>query len=916
MERPLSPQIPEAKRTGFRRETLPTRKDPASTARFSPRGYIYVETVLGVAMRLDRLTDAARAALERSFSDALERRQQGVEPLHLLGALLQDRSVAAELLKGMGVDTDALWTRLNERLADLPTADHVAPAEQYLSRELSRVLEAAESTAERQKERYVSVERLLQALAQDTSSAGALLREAGVEPGRLEETVQGLRAGHAGVESRSHESELKALSKYSRDLTALARERKLDPVIGRDEEIRRVIQILSRRTKNNPVLIGDPGVGKTAIVEGLAQRVVQGDVPESLREKRVAALDLGALLAGAKFRGEFEERLKAVIQEVEHSDGQVVLFIDEIHTLVGAGAVEGGAMDASNLLKPALARGTLRCIGATTTEEYRKHIEKDAALERRFQPVLVAEPSVEDTISILRGLRERYELHHGVRIHDAALVAAATLTARYIPDRHLPDKAIDAIDEAASMVRLSLDSRPPELDQLTRRIRQLEVERVSLKKEHDPGSRERLSRLERELATLREQEDGLLARWKREKEKVEEVRRLRQELEDARTEEQQAERAGDLERVARLRYGRIPELRKALETHVGAIGQGGQLLREEVDQEDVAQVVSRWSGVPVARMLQGEVERLLTMEETLRQRIVGQDEAVSAVARAVRRARSGLADPNRPMGVFLFLGPTGVGKTFLAQSLAEFLFHDPKALVRLDMSEYMEKHSVARLVGAPPGYVGYEEGGQLTEAVRRRPFTVILLDEVEKAAPEVMNVLLQLLDEGRLTDGQGRTVDFRNTLIIMTSNLAAETFAQDMPEEERKKAVDRALRSFFRPEFLNRLDEVIVFHALTPKEIGSIVRLQLRQVEDRLRERRISLKLTPSAERLLVRLGFDPEYGARPLKRTLQRLVVDPLTERILSGTVPEGSEVTLGAEGDRITFQVSPRRAEETAAH
>ncbi len=864
-------------------------------------------------MRLDRLTDAARAALERAFADALGRRQQGVEPLHLLRALLEDRSVVSDLLQGMGVDLGSLRDRLNERLGTLPTVDHVAPAEQYLSRELTRVLDAAEAQAERRKERYVSVERLLQALAEDPSSRD-LLREAGVEPERLDQTVQGLRAGHPGVESRSHEAELKALSKYSRDLTALPRERKLDPVIGRDEEIRRVIQILSRRTKNNPVLIGDPGVGKTAIVEGLAQRVVQGDVPESLREKRVAALDLGALLAGAKFRGEFEERLKAVIQEVENSDGQVVLFIDEIHTLVGAGAVEGGAMDASNLLKPALARGTLRCIGATTTEEYRKYIEKDAALERRFQPVAVSEPSVEDTISILRGLRERYELHHGVRIHDAALVAAATLTARYISDRHLPDKAIDAIDEAASMVRLSLDSRPPELDQLTRRIRQLEVERVSLKKEHDPGSRERLSRLERELATLREQEDGLLARGKREKEKVEEVRRLRRELEEARTEEQQAERAGDLERVARLRYGRIPELRKALETHGGVAGTAGQLLREEVDQEDVAQVVSRWSGVPVARMLQGEVDRLLAMEETLRQRIVGQDEAVSAVARAVRRARSGLADPNRPMGVFLFLGPTGVGKTYLAQSLAEFLFHDPKALVRVDMSEYMEKHSVARLVGAPPGYVGYEEGGQLTEAVRRRPFTVLLLDEVEKAAPEVMNVLLQLLDEGRLTDGQGRTVDFRNTLVIMTSNLAAESFAQEMPPEERKKAVDQALRSFFRPEFLNRLDEVIVFNALTPKEIGAIVRFQLRQVEERLKERRITLKLTAPAEKLLVRQGFDPEYGARPLKRTLQRLVVDPLTEKILSGAIPEGSEVVLGAEGDTVSLQVSPRRAEAPA--
>jgi ATP-dependent Clp protease ATP-binding subunit ClpB len=866
-------------------------------------------------MRLDRLTDAARSALERAFALALERNQQGVEPLHLLRALLEEGSVAADLLTGAGVDLSALQARAESALRAQPEADHVSPSEQYVSRELTRVLDRAEAESKELKDRYVSVEALLLALSLESTPARELLGESGASPEKLRAAIQGLRASSPGAQSRGHEGGLKSLEKYSRDLTELARQNQLDPVIGRDEEIRRVIQILSRRTKNNPVLIGDPGVGKTAIVEGLAQRMVAGDVPESLKDKRLHSLDLGALLAGAKFRGEFEERLKSVIREVEGSNGEVVLFIDEIHTLVGAGAVEGGAMDASNLLKPGLARGTLRCIGATTLEEYRKHIEKDAALERRFQTVLVREPSVEDTISILRGLKERYELHHGVRIHDAALVAAATLTARYLSDRHLPDKAIDAIDEAASMVRLSLDSRPPELDQLTRRIRQLEVEKVSLRKESDPASRERLSRLERELANLREEEHALLSRWKKEKEKVEEVRRLRRELEAARTEEIEAERAGDLERVARLRYGRVPELKKALEAHTAAESSGRQLLREEVDEEDVAQVVSRWSGVPVSRMMAGEAERLLEMEKVLRGKVVGQDEAVSAVARAVRRARSGLADPNRPMGAFLFLGPTGVGKTYLAQTLAEFLFHDPKALVRLDMSEYMEKHSVARLVGAPPGYVGYEEGGQLTEAVRRRPFTVLLLDEVEKAAPEVMNVLLQLLDEGRLTDGQGRTVDFRNTLVIMTSNLAAEVFSQELSETERRRRVDQALRGFFRPEFLNRLDEVIIFHPLTPKEVGAIVSLQLAAIETRLKDRRLKLKVTPAAERLLAKEGFDAEFGARPLKRVLQRRVVDPLTEKVLAGEVPEGSEIEIDADGEELRLKVRPPRAPRTPA-
>ncbi len=869
-------------------------------------------------MKLERLTDAARGALERAFSLALEHRHQAVEPAHLLLSLLDEEGgMVPGLLGGLSVDLSRLRNSTEDALAREPVAEHVAPAEQYLSKDLANALDAAEKAAQAKKDRYVAVEHLLLGLLKTPSPVKGLLESSGVSVAGVEKALAGLRAPGETVDSRDREKQYKALEKYSRDLTALARSHKLDPVIGRDDEIRRVIQILSRRTKNNPVLIGDPGVGKTAIVEGLAQRIAQGDVPEGLKDKTVAALDLGALLAGSKFRGEFEERLKGVLKDVERSDGRVILFIDEVHTLVGAGAVEGGAMDASNLLKPALARGTLRCVGATTTEEYRKYIEKDAALERRFQPVVVREPSVEDAISILRGLKERYELHHGVRIHDSALVAAATLSARYIPDRHLPDKAIDVIDEAASMVRLSLDSRPPEIDQLTRRIRQLEVERVSLKKENDAASRERLSALERELSNLKEEESQLLARWKKEKEKVDVIRRLQEELDRARTEESEAERVGDLEKVARLRYGTIPEIQRQLEAKVREVNQGPggeSLLREEVDEEDVAQVISKWSGVPVARMMEGEMQRLLTMEEVLRERVVGQDEAIEAVSRAVRRARSGLADPNRPMGVFLFVGPTGVGKTYLAQTLADYLFHDPKAMVRIDMSEYMEKHSVARLIGAPPGYVGYEEGGQLTEAVRRRPYTVLLLDEVEKAAPEVMNVLLQLMDEGRLTDGQGRTVDFRNTLVIMTSNLGTELFREEHSDAERRALVEKALRGFFRPEFLNRLDDVVLFHALARSEIVKIVELQLKGVEARLAERRIRLAVTSEAKQLLADAGFDPEFGARPLKRTLQRLVVDPLTTRILEGEVPDGSEVEVGVHGGAIHLSVRPPATARTA--
>jgi ATP-dependent Clp protease ATP-binding subunit ClpB len=859
-------------------------------------------------MRLDKLTDAARGTLERAFSRAAELRHASVEPEHLLLALLAEPTgTATEVLKSVPVDVPKLATKLEERLASLPTADHVAPTDQYISRSLTAVIEAAEDEARRRNDRYTSAEQLLVGLLTAKSEAKEILEDFGARRASVEAALESIRGPNRKVDSRTEEQEYRALEKYGRDLTQLARERKLDPVIGRDDEIRRVIQILSRRTKNNPVLVGDPGVGKTAIAEGLAQRVAARDVPDSLRDRRVVMLDLGALLAGAKFRGEFEERIKAVLNEVERAEGKIILFIDELHTLVHAGSTEGGAMDASNLLKPALARGTLHCIGATTIQEYRKYIEKDAALERRFQPVYVTEPTVEDTVSILRGLKERYELHHGVRIHDAALVAAATLTARYIPDRHLPDKAIDAVDEAASMVRLAVDSRPPELDQLTRRIQQLQIERAALQKEKDPASVDRLQKLEKELANLKETEGSLLARWKREKEEVQQIRELRQRLEGAKAEEEEAARSGNLEVAARLRYGTVPELQKALEDTAAKLAHSSEptLLREEVGEEDVASVVAKWSGVPVARVVEGETQRLLRMEPEIRTRVVGQDEAVDAVAKAVRRSRSGLGDPNRPMGIFLFIGPTGVGKTELAKALAGFLFHSEKALVRIDMSEYMEKHTVARLIGAPPGYVGYEEGGQLTEAVRTKPYTVILFDEIEKAHPDVVNVLLQLMDEGRLTDGQGRTVDFRNTLVIMTSNLGTDLLEKAENDAERRKVIDGALKSFFRPEFLNRLDEVVVFHALTEKEIGQIAELQVALVQSRLRDRRIRLILTPKARALLAQEGFDPQFGARPLKRAVQHLVVDPLTVKMLAGEVRDGAEVTIGAEGGKVTLEI-----------
>jgi ATP-dependent Clp protease ATP-binding subunit ClpB len=849
-------------------------------------------------MELDKYTERVKGFLQSAQTSALARGHQRLTPEHLLKVLLDDKEgLAANLIRAAGGDPVAALAALDAELDKLPKVEGAGAGQIYMAPETARVLEQAEKIAEQAGDSFVTVERLLMAIAMASGTAAArVLAAAGVTAQSLNRAIESVRKGRR-AESATAEEGYDALKKYARDLTEAAREGKLDPVIGRDEEIRRTIQVLSRRTKNNPVLIGEPGVGKTAIVEGLALRIVQGDVPESLKDKRLMALDLGALVAGAKYRGEFEERLKAVLTEITAAQGEIIVFIDELHTLVGAGRADG-AMDASNMLKPALARGELHCVGATTLDEYRKHIEKDAALARRFQPVFVNEPTVEDTISILRGIKEKYELHHGVRITDAAIVAAATLSNRYITDRFLPDKAIDLIDEAAARLRMQIDSKPEELDELDRRIVQLKIEQEALKKENDPASRERLQALTRELEQLEQRAAELTAQWQAEKDKIASTQKLQEQLERARIELEQAQRRGDWARAGELSYAVIPDLERKLK-EAEARESGGQMVAEAVRPEHIAVVVSRWTGIPVDKMLEGEREKLLHMEEALKQRVVGQDEAVHAVAAAVRRARAGLQDPNRPLGSFLFLGPTGVGKTELTRALAAFLFDDERALLRIDMSEYMEKHSVARLIGAPPGYVGYEEGGSLTEAVRRRPYQVILFDEVEKAHPDVFNVLLQVLDDGRLTDGQGRTVDFRNTLIVLTSNLGSEYLAglaEDQDVSAVRAQVMDAVRAAFRPEFLNRLDEILIFRRLSRADMTGIVDIQLRHLERLLAERKIKLEVDDNAKRWLADAGYSPVYGARPLKRVIQRELQNPLAERILAGTIHDGDTVRVTA--------------------